>query len=249
MSDFVALSRRLTDAIALTVPPVAVVFHKEAPSSVASPDAPVPAGCKFWEIGSTRSVMTSAMDHRHCSVGIYTHNVDGAPDSQSSELEETLAAMTGLGYVRPEEVASLPVLDEAWRHVQYGPLAEMSARPALVLLFANASQGLVLSEALARVDGATPPAMGRPACALIPQIRKSGRAAASLGCCGARAYLDVMSDEVTLWGLPGEKLESYLDEIEILAKANSVLGVFHRRRREDIEAGSTPTVKESLSRL
>ena len=120
---------------------------------------------------------------------------------------------------------------------------------AVVLLFANASQGLVLSEALARVDGATPPAMGRPACALIPQVKNSGRAAASLGCCGARAYLDVLSDEVAVWGLPGEKLESYLEEIEILAKANSVLSAFHQRRREDIESGAMPTVKESLSRL
>jgi hypothetical protein len=107
----------------------------------------------------------------------------------------------------------------------------------------------VLSEALTRVDGATPLAMGRPACALIPQVRNSGRSAASLGCCGARSYLDMLNDDVALWGLFGEKLELYVNEIEAFAKANTVLSRFHQRRRADIESGSAPTVQESLNRI
>lgn len=249
MAPYKALSQRLTEALSLTVPPVAVSFHRKKEPSEAAPDTPVPAGCKFWEIGSARAVTTGSKDHCFCSVGIYTHNMDGALESQSVELEETLAAMRGLDYVRPVEIESLPVLARSPRYVKYAPLGDSTDPPELVLIFANASQGLVLSEAVTRVDGVAPPAMGRPACALIPRVIDSGLSATSLGCCGARAYLDVLGDEIALWGLAGDKLALYVDSLEVLSKANSVLGRFHRQRRVEIEAGASPTVKESLSRL
>ena len=71
----------------------------------------------------------------------------------------------------------------------------------------------------------------------------------SLGCCGARAYLDALSDDIALWALPGEKLEAYCTEISGLAKSNDILTVFHQRRREDVVAGRRPSVEESLARL
>jgi uncharacterized protein (DUF169 family) len=141
------------------------------------------------------------------------------------------------------------VLGRSTRHVVYEPLAESDAVPELVLLFAPAAVSLVVSEAIARVDGALPPAMGRPACALVPQVANGRAAAMSLGCCGARAYLDAFSDDVALWGLPGEKLEGYVEALETLAAANDVLTRFHARRRRDIEAGETPSVETSLARL
>ena len=156
--------------------------------------------------------------------------------------------MQGLDYMRPEEIESLPVLAGRSRWIEYAPLAEVGHPPAVVLLFATASQGLILSEAIARVDGAAPPAMGRPACALIPQVTNSGRSAASFGCCGARAYLDSMSDGTAVWGLAGGKLELYVNEIEAFAKANMVLSRFHDQRRVDVESGSAPTVNQSLAR-
>jgi uncharacterized protein (DUF169 family) len=75
----------------------------------------------------------------------------------------------------------------------------------------------------------------------------TGRAALSLGCCGARAYLDVLTDEVAIFAIPGAKLEAYTRRIESLAKANAVLANFHMIRRQAIAAGATPTVKESLA--
>ena len=78
------------------------------------------------------------------------------------------------------------------------------------LAFAHAQHGLILSEAVARVDGGTPPAMGRPACAIVPQVLNQQRAAMSLGCCGARAYLDALTDDVALWALPAHRLDRRL---------------------------------------
>ena len=71
-----------------------------------------------------------------------------------------------------------------------------------------------------------------------PQAINSGKPALSLGCCGARAYLDVLTDDVALWALPGARIAEYAARIQVLAQANNVLTQFHQIRRVDIEAGS-----------
>jgi hypothetical protein len=129
------------------------------------------------------------------------------------------------------------------------PLAATPVPPDVVLLLVRPDQALVLAEAAESVDGGLPPAMGRPACAVVPQALHSGRAALSLGCCGARAYLDVMTDDVALHALPGAKLEAYAERVRELAAANATLRAFHARRRRDVEAGGAPTIEESLARL
>jgi uncharacterized protein (DUF169 family) len=91
--------------------------------------------------------------------------------------------------------------------------------------------------------------MGRPACAIVPQAYNTGRAALSLGCCGARAYLDELTDDVALWAVPGSKLELYVERIAALAQANAVLTTFHQVRRKDVEDGTSPTIKESLAAM
>jgi uncharacterized protein (DUF169 family) len=108
---------------------------------------------------------------------------------------------------------------------------------------------LVLSEAAQQVENGNPPAMGRPACAVVPQVMNTGRAAVSLGCCGARAYLDVFSDDVAIFAIPGDKLEAYTERIKVLSGANSVLAKFHSLRRHQIETGGSPTIKESLAAM
>ncbi|MBI4468346.1 MAG: hypothetical protein HY650_03385 [Acidobacteria bacterium] len=77
----------------------------------------------------------------------------------------------------------------------------------------------------------------------------SGRATLSLGCCGARAYLDAISDDIALWVLPGNKVGPYAERIAILSKSNTLLTQFHQLRRKDVEDGRNPTYNESLARL
>jgi hypothetical protein len=83
----------------------------------------------------------------------------------------------------------------------------------------------------------------------VPQVLNHGNAAMSLGCCGARAYLDALTDSVAMWALPTSKLDRYCAEITVLARANKTLTTFHTRRREDVEAGKQPSVRQSLERL
>jgi uncharacterized protein (DUF169 family) len=247
MSNNAKVAADLSSFLQLSLPPVAVSFPDVAPDNVPHVDGVVPAGCSFWQQAASRTFVTSAQDHALCSIGVHTHHMADPAPSHQSELADALQAMSGLDYVRAEEVAALPVITREIKYAVYGPLAQFPLDPEVVLLFAHARQGLIISEAVARVDKGVPAAMGRPACAVIPQVLNRGSAALSLGCCGARAYLDALSDGIAAF--PGNKLEEYCAAIDTLARANKTLTLFHTRRREDIEAGKQPTVRQSLERL
>jgi uncharacterized protein (DUF169 family) len=249
MTEYQKYSRQIQESLGLTLAPVGVSFCDEVPEGIPEYEGHVAAGCQFWEQASHSLFATSAVDHHLCSIGVYTHNLVDAPETQQHELETTLKTMIGIDYIREPEVKEIPVVNRQSKYVVYGPLSEFQANPDVVILFAHAQQGLILSEAAERVDDNTPPAMGRPACAVIPQVMNQGKAAMSLGCCGARAYLEALSDNIALWALPGENLANYAEQIETLAKANNVLTRFHQQRRQDVDAGGEPTVEESLQRM
>jgi uncharacterized protein (DUF169 family) len=238
----------LTECLDLQHAPVAICFAESAPAGFNTHTGRVPAGCRFWQDAATATFVTSALDHSLCAIGVYTHNLQSSP-AQQLDLADALKVFCDLDYVRQEDLPSIPVLRAQPKHVIYGPLAETPFAPDLVLLFVNAGQSLILSEATQQVENNNPPAMGRPACAVVPQVMNTGRAAFSLGCCGARAYLPVLTDDVAIFAIPGAKLESYVHRIEALAKANAVLSNFHHLRRRDIEAGQSPTIKDSLAAL
>ena len=249
MSGYENLANDLIGALELSQPPIAISFCDVPPPNVPAFAGKVPAGCSFWQQAATKLFYTSTKDHELCAIGVHTHHMSQPSLSHQSELGDALAAMSGLDYVRAEEVTAIPVVQRESKHVVYGPLAECRSDPEVVLLFAHAQQGLIVSEAISRVDKGMPAAMGRPACAVVPRVINHGRAAMSLGCCGAPAYLDILPDSVALWAFPGNKLEQYCAEIVTLARANKTLAVFHARRKQDVEAGKHPTVRQSLDRL
>ena len=170
----------------------------------------------------------------------------GGPDVEAGEA---LKVFADLGYVRAQDLPLIPVLRLRPRHVIYGPLAEVPLAPDAVLLFVRSDQALILSEASQQLENGMPPAMGRPACAIVPQAVNSGQTALSLGCCGARAYLDILTPDVALYAVPGPRLAEFTERAAALARANTVLTAFHTIRRCDVEAGKRPTIKESLAPL
>jgi hypothetical protein len=183
-----------------------------------------------------------------CAIGVYTHNLEPSP-AQQADLMNAIKVFGELGYVRPDDLPLIPVLQSKPRHVLYSPLASTPLPPDVVLLFADAAQALVLSEATQQVEGGNAPAMGRPACAVVPQVMNTGKAAMSLGCCGARAYLNLLTDAISLFAFPGAHIDAYAERIVALASANAVLSKFHRIRREEIYGGNRPTVDDSLRSL
>ena len=160
----------LEGSLDLSLPPVAVSFVDAVPDGIAQYGGSVPAGCVFWQEAATRTFATSAEHHALCSIGIHTMNLSEAPASQPGELQAALEAMTGLDYVRDEEVAAIPVLQREVSHAVYGPLADFPTDPDVIVLFADSRQGLVLSEAVARASTAAfPRRWGAPP---VPPFRR-----------------------------------------------------------------------------
>ena len=249
MTDYASIAKTIMDSLKLRVAPVAVCLTDQPPKGLPGPSEAAPAGCSFWEKGAQGAFVTSAKDHSNCAVGMYTHHMPLETPSQQEDLNTCLKVFGDLGYVRSEDIPAIPVLKEEAQYVTYAPLASTPVPPSTVLLFADSRQSLAITEAVQQVEPGVPPALGRPACAVIPQAINTGKPALSLGCCGARAYLDVLTDDFALWALPGARIGDYAARIKVLADANQILTKFHQLRREDVAAGKSPSVQESLTRL
>jgi uncharacterized protein (DUF169 family) len=246
--NYEKLSADLVAALRLDRSPVAICFTDSVPDGLDAPASRVPAGCRFWEDATSKSFATSAADHSMCAIGVYTHNLESSP-AQQADLMDAIKVFGDLGYVREEDLPLIPILASQPKHVLYSPLADSPLPPDVVILFANAAQTLILSEATQQVEGVSAPAMGRPACAVVPQVMNTGKAALSLGCCGARAYLSLLTDSVSLFALPGAGIAAYVERVIALANANAILSQFHQLRRRDINAGLSPTIQDSLQAL
>lgn len=247
-ADLAALATTLRESLDLLEPPIGVAFADALPAGVTPFQGRVAAGCRFWQEATTRVFATSGADHDLCAIGTYTHNLAVTP-AHESERAEALKVFADLGYVRAEDLPLIPVLKRRARHVVYGPLADLPLAPDVVLLFVRPDQTLILSEASQQIEAGLPPAMGRPACAVVPQAANTGRTALSLGCCGARAYLDNFAPDTALYAVPGARLEAFTARVVALARANTVLTAFHKARRRDVEAGKSPTIRESLAAM
>jgi len=250
MPDYPSLARVLTDALKLRTPPIAVCpsVADALPAGISSQAPRAAAGCVFWEKAAGGGFATSAADHANCAIGTFTYNLD-TTEAHEVDRRDALRVFADLGYVRPEDIPTIPVLAVRPHHIVYAPLASTPLSPDVVLLFVRPDQTLILSEASQSLEGGFAPAMGRPACAVVPQVVNSERSALSLGCCGARAYLDALTDDVALYAIPGARITEYAQRVSELATANDVLSAFHTLRRNDIDAGNTPTIQESLARL
>src|SRR5947209_16419977 len=123
MTNYQKLANDLMTSLELSLPPIAVAFSDVVPPNLSSYDDVVPAGCSFWQEAATRTFVTSTKDHELCAIGVHTHNLSQRSPSYQAELREVLEAMSGLDYVRPEEVAAIPVVQREVKHVLYGPLA------------------------------------------------------------------------------------------------------------------------------
>jgi uncharacterized protein (DUF169 family) len=244
-TSFDSIARTLIDALQLTQPPIAVSFPDAVPEGVEIYRGAVPAGCRFWQEAASRVFATVPADHELCAIGVYTHHLESGPATQT-DLQDALKVFDSLGYVRPEDMPFIPVLSREAKIVVYGPLGAIALPPDVVLIFVRADQALILSEASQQLENGLPPAMGRPACAVVPQAFNTGRTAMSLGCCGARAYLDTLTADLALYAIPGSRIEAFTERVVALSKANAVLTQFHTLRRKDVEAGRRPSVKDSL---
>jgi len=166
--------------------------------------------------------------YQNCPVGGYTHNL--LEPARMPELQQTLALMSGIGYINMEEMGGVFHLDQPVKFVVYSPLADAPVEPSVVIASGKPARVMLLVEAARRAgEMSNLPLLGRPTCMAIPAALANG-AVASSGCIGNRIYTDVGDDEFYVT-LRGSTLEPVADEIATIESANQTLTAYHRERR------------------
>ncbi|HXQ62656.1 MAG TPA: DUF169 domain-containing protein [Acidimicrobiales bacterium] len=228
-SDWAGLADRLSRALHLAVPPITITFTDEVDASLPAFDDPmsepmpdgrsgrVPAGCVFWIRAAERSFTTVPADHGNCSVGRYTH---GLATLEEAAGHADVAALLDAGWVDAQAIAGVPAVSHRAAGIAYGPLAEATARPDVVLLRVNGRQMMVLSDALPglRIEG-------KPQCHIVALAKEHAEVAASVGCALSRARTGMRPDEMTV-AIPGERLADVVDAVERTAAIDTVVAKY-----------------------
>ena len=233
MNDYARIERDLMVQLSLTHRPVAVTSMKTAPPGVEPFEGVQPSGCSFWRLASDgRTFYTVAADHYNCPIGSHTHNIP-LPAARAHELNETIGFMTGIGYIRMEEVPSIPRLAQTPGVVIYSPLGQSPVDPDVVLFWGPPGRVMLLQEAAHRANvAAQMTALGRPTCMVVPAALAHG-VAASTGCIGNRVYTGL--DETELYvAVPGRDLLKVVEEIATTAMANNTLLLYHQDRKRQL---------------
>jgi uncharacterized protein (DUF169 family) len=234
------MAKQLTDLLELQRVPVALSFHTAPPADVPHIPSAGPSSCSYWKLAAAGiTFYTEAADHYHCPIGAHTHGVP-LPPAQAKELEEVVGTMIQLGYLRAEEVPGIPRREGPFGVVLYAPLAQTAWEPDVVLVWGHAKQIMLLAEA-AQAAGFGPESelMGRPTCAAIPEVLRTGRSAGSLGCIGNRVYTGLADGEL-YFALPGKRLERIVEKLATIVHANHELENYHRARQAASPLGQRP---------
>jgi uncharacterized protein (DUF169 family) len=213
--------------------PVAVAFRDEPPARVSRFGGTEPSGCSFWRLAAEgRTFYTVPADHLNCAIGSYTHSVP-VPPERAGELEQMLDLMTGIGYVRMEEIPAIPRLERTPAATVYAPLGDTPVDPDVVLVAGRPGQVMLLAEAAARAGVPSRlPMLGRPTCMALPAVRAGGLVA-SLGCVGNRHYTGLTDDELYVV-IAGADAARAAAELGAIATANRTLADYHAARRRQL---------------
>jgi uncharacterized protein (DUF169 family) len=228
-SPWQAAADRLTDALHLDVAPIAITFsgnaEEPAPPFV-DPSVPMPeptpdgrtgrvsAGCVFWVHALDRTFRTRPEDHGNCSVGSLTH---GLITLETAAQRADVGALVEAGWVTPQIFPTIPTVSTRPASITYGPLAQASIEPDVVLLRTNAKGVMTLGDALGDLV-----IEGKPQCHIVAIAKEQNRPAASVGCALSRARTGMGAHEMTC-ALPGPRLEQSLDAIERAAAVDATV--------------------------
>lgn len=233
MNEWQRIEHHLQETLSLPRRPVAVAFCDEPPAGVQKFTGTEPSGCSFWRLAAQgRAFYTVPADHFNCAIGSHTHNIPLSPE-RGQELEQTLSFMTGIGYIRMEEVAGIPRLPRTPGAVVYAPLGDMPVEPDVVLFAGRPGRIMLIHEAATRAGMATRlPLLGRPTCMALPAALTSD-VVLSAGCIGNRVYTDLGEDELYL-AISAKNLLRIAEEIGGIAAANARLSEYHSERRRQL---------------
>ena len=230
--DWTARDAELRALLQPPAPPLAITFSAATPPGVPAYDAPlppptpdgrtgrVPAGCVFWIEGAGRTFTTAPEDHGNCSVGSLTHGLK-RPDEVAGKSD--VAALLEAGWATPELVAQIPAVRERARYITYGPLAEATTDPDVILLRLNAKQVMVLHDAVPGLRFE-----GKPQCHIIPLAKEEGAVAVSVGCMLSRVRTGLPNGEMTC-ALPARRLPEVIARLRATSGADRAVAAYASR--------------------
>jgi uncharacterized protein (DUF169 family) len=224
------LAARLSELLGLERPPVALAFVEARPAGLTEVAAAAPSACSFWRRGETELLYASAAEHYACPVGAMTMGF-ALPAEEEPRAEQLVGTMIELGYFGADEVAHLPSVRTPHGGIVYGPLASFPLAPEVVIVQATPFQAMLLAEASGGAALGEQPglsAMGRPACAVVARAVNEGQATLSLGCIGARTYVE-LPDDRAIFVLPAA------ERLPALAQANRTLADYHAEQKARFE--------------
>ncbi|HZQ35638.1 MAG TPA: DUF169 domain-containing protein [Dehalococcoidia bacterium] len=225
------VAQRLTDALGLETPPVALRFAEAAPAGVPEPAADVPSACSFWRTAEQGVFFAPAAAHYHCPIGAVTMGFD-LPEGVQQELMAAVGLMNEAEYLSPAEPAQIPSTGKGAAGIVYGPLAAFPLDPDLVLLWLTPRQAMLVNEAAGGARWTAEPltVRGRPACAALPLALSGERATLSLGCMGMRTFTEIADDRLLIV-LPGEQAGALAESLQAVAQANARMQQYYLQKR------------------
>lgn len=232
MPDYRAIEQKIDRMLGSGRRPVAVAFLDAAPAEVPKFEGSEPSSCSFWRLSAAgRIFYTVPGDHVNCPVGSYTQNM--LMPERVPELHQILEVMSGVGYIRMEEIPGVFQLAAAPQAVLYAPLGETPVAPSVVLAAGKPGRIMLLAEAANRAGAMSSlPLLGRPTCMALPAALAQG-AVTSSGCIGNRVYTDIGEDELYIV-LRGSDLARIAEEIDTIHAANETLSGYHEERRRTL---------------
>jgi uncharacterized protein (DUF169 family) len=228
--NYRGIEHQLSTLLGLEQRPVAIAFVDNPPAGVQKFTGSEPSGCSFWRLAAGgRTFYTTPSDHYNCPIGSYTHNID-LPAERAQELNQTLSLMSEIGYIRMEEVPSIPRVSRQPKTIVFAPLGDTPIDPDVVIVSGRPDIVMLLQEAALRAGVTSQvPLWGRPTCMAIPAVMDGG-AVASTGCVGNRVYTDLGADQMYV-AVSGGDVARVAEQAGTIASANTTLMDYHRQRR------------------
>jgi len=228
-SAFAENSREIQEVLGLGTPAIAITFSHEAPNGVpdfdGSPPKPtddgrtgkVSAGCVFWGKATKRTFVTRPADHANCTVGSYTH---GLKTLEEAAKGDDVAALLESGWVTADAVPTIPQVTERFSVITYGPLAEATDAPDVVLLHLTPKQTMIVLDAIPemRIEG-------KPQCHIIAVAKELGIVAASVGCMLSRVRTGMSNNEMTC-AIPGPLLDDVVNRLKNAAAVDKTVASY-----------------------
>jgi uncharacterized protein (DUF169 family) len=225
------VATRLTAALGLETPPVALAFADAAPAGVPTIEGEVPSACTFWRRAEGRTFFAPAAQHFNCPVGAMTMGF-ALPEYVQQELMTAVNLMCEVGYLSPQEPAQIPNTGKQAGGIVYGALADFPLTPDVVLLWLTPRQAMLYNEAAGSAQWTAAPLSmrGRPACAAIPLAMADGQSTLSLGCMGMRTFTDIAEDRL-LVVLPGANAAGFTEALEGIKRSNETMHAYYEQKK------------------